>query len=293
MFEGTVSRRGALKTGVGAMAALAVAPAPRALVSSGRQAASKPAQLRLLYATVEADVAAIKLVIPAFQRDMGITLHLDTMPYNALQQKVFAELASSSPYYDIVIVDTPWMPALTHKIQPLTKYILNKRLRQLNARRPGLHRQGVPTIPRSTIPRSPICTSPPRRRSTPQRSTRRLRDLWPAHPGQRPHHVLSQGPVRRSGSTRPPSRPSTAGRSGVPTTWNEFTQVAQFFTRPSQRLWGTTLMPATATGRPTISSPCWPRGAATATWSTTSSSRLQFGGRRRRAGLLRRPDQQV
>ena len=29
------------------------------------------------------------------------------MPYNALQQKAFAYLASASPQYDIVIFDTP------------------------------------------------------------------------------------------------------------------------------------------------------------------------------------------
>ena len=33
--------------------------------------------------------------------------HLDSQPYNALQQKVFAELGPQSSFYDIIIVDTP------------------------------------------------------------------------------------------------------------------------------------------------------------------------------------------
>ena len=35
------------------------------------------------------------------------SINLDSQPYNALQQKVFAELAQESPYYDIIIVDKP------------------------------------------------------------------------------------------------------------------------------------------------------------------------------------------
>src|SRR5579871_6327121 len=127
MSTPTISRRNALQLGAGAVAALATTTSvPRALAAGLR--AGKPSQLRLLYATVEADVDAIKLVIPDFKKDLGIDLQLDSMPYNALQQKVFAELASSSSYYDIIIVDTPWMPALTHKIQPLGDFITNKQL---------------------------------------------------------------------------------------------------------------------------------------------------------------------
>ena len=61
----------------------------------------------MLYATVEADVEAIKLAIPDFKAETGIDIALDSQPYDALQQKVFAELAVDSPYYDVIIVDTP------------------------------------------------------------------------------------------------------------------------------------------------------------------------------------------
>src|SRR5690349_19230402 len=85
-----------------------VAPPRRAILQQ-----EKPASLNMLYATVEADVDAIKLAIPDFKAATGIDIMLDSQPYDALQQKVFAELAVDSPYYDVIIVDTPWTPALT------------------------------------------------------------------------------------------------------------------------------------------------------------------------------------
>src|SRR5450631_2608987 len=127
MSVSKISRRELITGGLGTAAALAAASAPWASLPALAQAA-KPSQLRMLYATVEADAAAIKLVLPDFQKETGIALQVDNMPYNALQQKVFSELASSSSYYDIMIVDTPWMPSLTSKVQPLSAYITNRKL---------------------------------------------------------------------------------------------------------------------------------------------------------------------
>ena len=63
-----------------------------------KAAAAKPQKLNLLYATAEADSEAVKLVLPDFASKLGIKLNLETFPYAALQQKVFAELASSSAF---------------------------------------------------------------------------------------------------------------------------------------------------------------------------------------------------
>ena len=70
-------------------------------------------------------------IVPECEKALGIKLNLDTFPYAALQQKVFAELASSSPFYDIMAVDTPWMPALTKKIEPLISYLKNPQLNDI------------------------------------------------------------------------------------------------------------------------------------------------------------------
>src|ERR1700749_4037727 len=76
-----------------------------------KAAAAKPQKLNLLYATAEADSEAIKLVLPDFASKLGIKLNLETFPYASLQQKVFAELASPTDFYNIMVVYTPWMPA--------------------------------------------------------------------------------------------------------------------------------------------------------------------------------------
>ena len=120
--NGSVSRRALLQAG----AAFAGSAALGLKVGSAFAAdATKPEKLTMLYATSEADSEAIKAALPEFKKAFGIDIALDTMPYNALQQKVFAELASESPYYDIMIVDTPWMPALTNKIAPITDMVLD------------------------------------------------------------------------------------------------------------------------------------------------------------------------
>jgi multiple sugar transport system substrate-binding protein len=73
--------------------------AAAALATSGWHAvaaAAKPGSLNMLYATSEADSAAIKAPLPDFKATFGFDLNVDTTPYNALQQKAFAELASGS-----------------------------------------------------------------------------------------------------------------------------------------------------------------------------------------------------
>src|SRR5688500_8786423 len=131
-----VTRRNLVKSAVAAgltipvLGRSSVSAAPRR--SLLRQDAEKPAALNMLYATVEADVEAIKLAIPDFKAETGIDIVLDSQPYDALQQKVFAELAVDSPYYDVIIVDTPWTPALTGKLEPLSGYLTNEALNDVS-----------------------------------------------------------------------------------------------------------------------------------------------------------------
>src|SRR3954465_235742 len=121
MYHG-ISRRVAA---VGGGALLATSLFSTAAVPSLAQSPAAPAcdSLNMLYATVEADVDAIKVGIPLYEQATGTKINLDSQPYNALQQKVFAELAQQSPFYDIIIVDTPWMPAITNQVGPLLSYI--------------------------------------------------------------------------------------------------------------------------------------------------------------------------
>src|ERR1700744_1088765 len=120
-----LSRRDVLKSGAGLAGSAFAVSVAGAASSRALAAATKPSSLNRLYATSEADSDAIKAALPDFKMAMGFDINLDTMPYNALQQKASAELASGSSFYDIMIVDTPWMPALTNKIEPITDMVLD------------------------------------------------------------------------------------------------------------------------------------------------------------------------
>ena len=85
----------------------------------------------MLYATAEANSGAVQALLPAFKQKFGFDLTMDTQPYDALQKKVFAEFASNSSAYDIIIVDTSWVPALVGKLEPLSSYISNPALNDM------------------------------------------------------------------------------------------------------------------------------------------------------------------
>ncbi len=204
---------------------------------------AKPTSLNMLYATVEADSDAIKLVLPHFQSQFGITIKLDTIPYDALQQKVFAELASSSPYYDIMIVDTPWMPALTGKIEPLSSYIKNSKLNDIA--KPDLQDFIAKVFYDTAVynPSKPYLHFPnPTQPIDPDTITRQGFEIY-GFPLQSNVLTLSyrkdlfDDPHEQAAFQQQYKKPLQ-----VPATWDDFVSVAQFFTRPSQRLYGTTLM---------------------------------------------------
>ncbi|CAI6083325.1 ABC transporter substrate-binding protein [Cohnella sp. JJ-181] len=84
-------------------------------------AAARP--LRVLYATVEAGSEAVIAAIERYQAITGQPVEVDTFPYNSLQEKVFSELARKSGHYDLMAVDTPWMPRILPHLEPLSAYI--------------------------------------------------------------------------------------------------------------------------------------------------------------------------
>ena len=241
----SLSRREFL-AGSAAATGLLVSPTLARAAAGGRAgiagAGGKPASLNMLYTTVEADSAAILLVKPDFEKEFGIKLNVDTIPYNALQQKVFAELAAGSSHYDIMVCDTPWMPALTHKFEPLSAYIGNKKLTSAdlqltdfidkvfydttvyNAGKPNLHfpdaqaKIDLPTIKSKgfEVFGLPI-------------QANALTMIY--------RKDLFQSPTEQANFKQ-----KTGKALAVPKTWDDFVTVAEFFTRPSQRLYGATLM---------------------------------------------------
>ncbi len=204
---------------------------------------AKPKTLHMLYATAEADAAAVQALVPAFKQKFGFDLAIDTQPYDALQQKVFSELASQSPYYDIIIVDTPWAPALTRSLEPLSSYVNNAALNDQAATDLGdfipkvffdtaVYKAGNP------VEHFPDSTAKPDTSTITGKGFEvyglpiQANALTMAY-----RKDLFDNPQEKAKFQQQYGKPLT-----VPTTWDEYTTVAKFFTRPSQHLYGTTVM---------------------------------------------------
>jgi multiple sugar transport system substrate-binding protein len=219
------------------------------LVSTGavsHAAAPAPKQIHILYATAEANSAAVQAVLSGFKTKTGVELVMDTMPYNALQTKVFSEFAAKSPYYDVVIVDTPWSPALAQNLEPLTSYMNNPRLNDL-----------APLNPSDFIPKVFFDTAvydvanPSVHYPSPTQTVNAAKikaagfDVY-GLPIQANALTLAyradlfNDPAQKAAFQKAYGRALT-----VPKTLDEFAQVAKFFTQPSKNLYGTTLMAGT------------------------------------------------
>jgi multiple sugar transport system substrate-binding protein len=215
--------------------------------ASGDQ--SKPKVLSVLYATVEADDAAIKAQIPEYEKATGVKIELTTEPYNNLQQKVFQELSTKSSHYDVMVIDTPWMPALTNELLPLSSYLQKTEVsKEVNM---------GDFIPKVFFDTSVYNPEKP----------------WlfpPANLEMDPAKIKAAGfeiyglPIQANGNTvayrkdlfdDPANQAEFNKQFGrkleIPNTWDEFLQVAQFFTKPDKNMWGTTLLPAVTDGAAT------------------------------------------
>jgi multiple sugar transport system substrate-binding protein len=84
-----------------------------------------PPTLKVLYATVEAGSEAVVHAAENYRRKTGVHVEVSTFPYNSLQEKVFSELSRMSGEYDLIAVDTPWIPKIIRHLEPLTPYIRN------------------------------------------------------------------------------------------------------------------------------------------------------------------------
>jgi multiple sugar transport system substrate-binding protein len=235
-----LSRRGILKSGTSLLGCTLAGSTLGALSRQALAAAAKPTSLNMLYATSEADSDAIKAALPDFKAAMGFDINLDTMPYNALQQKAFAELASGSSYYDIMIVDTPWMPALTNKIEPITDMVLDGALSaDLNVKdfipkvffdtavykhdASNLHFDKTDVVDPAAIKAGGF-------------------DIF-GLPMQANALTLAYRKDLFDDSANQKAYKEKTGKDlAPPKDWDEFTAIAQFFTDPSKRHWGTTLM---------------------------------------------------
>jgi multiple sugar transport system substrate-binding protein len=231
---------GIVPSALGAWPRSGAAAAPHRSVR--RQEAEKPASLNMLYATVEADVEAIKLAIPDFKAETGIDIVLDSQPYDALQQKVFAELAVDSPYYDVIIVDTPWTPALTGKLEPLSGYLTDEALNDVSD--PALDDFIEKVFFDTAVynPDSPNLQFPDTSAVDLEAISGEGFDVY-GLPLQANALVAMYRTDLFEDADEMSAFETEAGRElAFPENWDEFVEVAAFFTRPDDNLYGTTLM---------------------------------------------------
>lgn len=126
---GVACRRGACRSGVRRMVAvplvslLAISLAGCAPERQQEPVGAAAETLRILYATVEAGSEAIIYAAERYREETGIVVEVSTFPYNSLQEKVFSELLGKSAFYDLVVVDTPWVPKIIQHLEPLSAYI--------------------------------------------------------------------------------------------------------------------------------------------------------------------------
>lgn len=130
MFRRSMTRSDFLRLSVAASGTALSGGALAACGGGGQLASGKPSSLNMLYATAEANSEALELVLPDFESDFGVSINMETNPY------------------DILIVDPPWMPALTTKSDRPPGLRVHKAASERVVRRPG--RPEAPSTPKNT-----------------------------------------------------------------------------------------------------------------------------------------------
>lgn len=235
------SSRKRITAGVAAVAVGILALAGCATESSPSD--GKPETLRILYTTAEANAKALQAQVPAFEAEFGIKLAIDTQPYDALQQKVFSEFASSSDYYDIVVVDTPWAPALVGNLEPLSGYLNNAELNMKTD--PDI----ADFIPKVLYDTAVYNVNDPLKRFPSPDAEADVDAIKSAGfdvyglPIQANVALMGYRADLFSDETQRANFQSEFGRElTVPETWDQYAEVAKFFTQPENNLYGTTVM---------------------------------------------------
>jgi multiple sugar transport system substrate-binding protein len=107
---------------------------PQLLLACSQQASEervakdepKPKFLRLLYVGVEANVEAMRYAAEKYRREKNIRVEIESFPQTAMREKLFSELSSQSPYYDVVLIDHPWGAATAPHLLNLQPLVVDR-----------------------------------------------------------------------------------------------------------------------------------------------------------------------
>lgn len=87
--------------------------------------------IKVLYAGVEANVDSIRYAAEKYETQTGIEVIVDSYPMSAMREKLFAEVASQNSYYDIYLVNSPWLAKIAPDLLDLVPLIKNKEYEEL------------------------------------------------------------------------------------------------------------------------------------------------------------------
>ncbi|MCI4061097.1 sugar ABC transporter substrate-binding protein [Micromonospora sp. R77] len=154
-------------------------------------------------------------VVDKFKQDTGTTVTLVELPYDGLFNRLTSELASGKPSFDVCAVDAVWIPLLANKLAPLdglfTAEVKNDLFPALvSEAQSGGAFIGMPVWTNSEI-------------------LFYRKDLF-------------EDPKEKAAFAKKYGYPLAP-----PTTWQQFTDIATFFTRPDQKLYGTDVKGAVET----------------------------------------------
>jgi multiple sugar transport system substrate-binding protein len=203
----------------------------------GQNAATK--SLNVLWPSGNAS-AALEAILPAFKKHFGFALNVDFIPYDAQKQKAFAEFATNSSHYDIVMVDAPWGPALCQKLEPLGGYLSKPKVSSSVALDDFVAAVFYDTCVYKASDTHLNFDS----NDAPNLSAIQSKgfDIYGLPMHANALTMFYRADLFENPAEKAAYKQSTGKELIVPKTWDEFASVAKFFTRPDKKLWGTTLM---------------------------------------------------
>ncbi|ALS28634.1 ABC transporter substrate-binding protein [Paenibacillus sp. 32O-W] len=215
--------------------------------SSARNEARAEPVLKVLYGTAETGSEAVIDAIRKYEQLSGLKVEISMLTYDHLHGKVMSELSRRSGEYDLIALDSSWMPKVIHHLEPLSGYM-----------RASKHPEAVKLddfVPEVFLDAAVFDPGAPHRQPPDMTSidleklTSAGFDVWSL-----PVHVnVLMGSYRRDLFRDPDERQAFRARFGrelrVPDTIDDYLDIARFFTRDTDGdgksdFYGTTLMAA-------------------------------------------------
>ncbi|MGN9907706.1 ABC transporter substrate-binding protein [Phytohabitans sp. LJ34] len=146
-------------------------------------------------------------IVDKFQRETGATVTLIELPYEGLFNRLTSELGGGNASFDLCAVDAVWLPLFAGKLAPIDDLFTSAVQADLfpalvKEPKVGGHVVGMPVWTNAEV-------------------------------------LLYRTDLFEDAKEKTAFQAKYGYELAPPTTWQQFTDVAQFFTRPAQKLYGT------------------------------------------------------